>query len=86
MLGAGTLLVVSGAYALAVVAGIAVVFLPGGIGVREAVFVGLASSRLDTPTALQLALALRIAMSVFDLIAGAGCLLLRGAADGGRKA
>jgi uncharacterized membrane protein YbhN (UPF0104 family) len=86
MLGAGTLLVVSGAYALAVVVGIAVVFLPGGIGVREAVFVGLASSRLDTPTALQLALALRIAMSVFDLIAGAGCLLLRGAADGGRKA
>ena len=80
-LGGATLLVVSGAYALAVVAGIAVVFVPGGIGVREAVFVGIASSRLDAAQALQLALALRIAMSVFDLIAGAGCVLLRGAPD-----
>jgi len=73
---ASTLAVVSGAYALAVVVGIAIVFLPGGIGAREAAFVWLASARLDTAQALQLALALRIAMSVLDLIAGAACIVL----------
>lgn len=89
--GASTLVVVCGAYALAVVVGIAIVFLPGGIGAREAAFVWLASSRLDATEALQLALALRVAMSVLDLIAGVGCIALhraddaRGGADAARS-
>jgi uncharacterized membrane protein YbhN (UPF0104 family) len=79
--GASTLVVVSGAYALAIVVGIAIVFLPGGLGAREAAFVWLASPRLGAAEALQLALALRIAMSILDLIAGVGCVLLHRAAD-----
>jgi uncharacterized membrane protein YbhN (UPF0104 family) len=76
-LAAPVLLAICGAYALAVVLGIAIVFLPGGIGAREAAFVWLASAFVDTPEALRLAMALRVAMSLLDLIAGAGCLLLR---------
>jgi len=64
-----TLLVICGAYATAVVVGIAVVVLPGGLGVREAAFVGLSASALAPQDALQLALALRIAMSGFDVFA-----------------
>jgi uncharacterized membrane protein YbhN (UPF0104 family) len=74
---APVLLAISGAYALAVVVGIAIVFLPGGIGAREAAFVWLASAFVDTSEALRLALALRVAMSLLDLMAGVGCLLLR---------
>jgi uncharacterized membrane protein YbhN (UPF0104 family) len=67
----------AGAYLISIVAGIAVVFLPGGMGVREAVFVGLASGEIATAEALQLALALRIAMSLLDLAAGATSVALR---------
>jgi hypothetical protein len=67
----------SGAYLISIVAGIAVVFLPGGIGVREGVFVWLASGEVATTEALRLALAMRIAMSLLDLAAGALCVPLR---------
>jgi len=68
---------VTGAYLVSVVIGIAVVFLPGGIGVREAAFVWLAATQIDSREALQLALALRIAMSALDLVSGAICLAVR---------
>ena len=70
-LGSGVL--VTGSYLISVVVGIAVVFLPGGIGAREAAFIWLASAQITAGSALQLALALRIAMSVLDLAAGAIC-------------
>ena len=83
-LDAAALVAIAGAYLLAIVAGIAVVFLPGGIGAREAAFVWLASMKLDAAEALQLALALRIAMSVLDLVAAIGCIVLRGDAESER--
>ena len=67
----------AGAYLMSIVAGIAVVFLPGGMGVREAVFVWLASGEVAASEALRLALAMRIAMSALDLLAGAICVALR---------
>jgi hypothetical protein len=70
-------ILMAGAYLISIVAGIAVVFLPGGVGVREAVFVWLASGELATTEALQLALAMRIAMSLLDLAAGATSVVLR---------
>jgi hypothetical protein len=77
-LDASTLFAIAGAYLVAIVAGIAVVFLPGGIGAREAAFVWLASGKLGAAEALQIALVLRIAMSVLDLLGGVGCVLLYG--------
>jgi hypothetical protein len=69
---------IAGSYLISVVVGIAVFFLPGGIGAREAAFVWLASAEIDAREALQLALALRIAMSILDLVAGAICVIIRG--------
>jgi hypothetical protein len=68
---------VTGAYLVSIVIGIAVVFVPGGIGIREAAFVWLAATQIDSREALQLALALRIAMSALDLVSGAICLAIR---------
>lgn len=68
---------VTGAYLVSIVAGIAVVFLPGGIGAREAAFVWLTAGQIESREALQLALAMRIAMSALDLFSGAMCVAVR---------
>jgi len=68
---------VVGAYALAWVAGFLVVFAPGGLGVREAVFVALLAGTAGKSAALSVAVASRVVTVVADLLmGGAGAALL----------
>lgn len=62
---------VAGAFLFAVGAGMLIVPVPGGIGVREAVLVGLSSYWLDMPQAVFLAAMLRLVSVVLDAAAGA---------------
>ncbi len=48
-------------------AGFVVVGVPGGIGVREAIFTSLASSVIGTPLAVSLALMSRVVFIAVDL-------------------
>jgi uncharacterized membrane protein YbhN (UPF0104 family) len=67
-----------GAFALAWVAGFAVVISPGGLGVREAVLVGLLAPTLGEAHSILVAAASRIVFTAVDLAAAAtGVLLLR---------
>lgn len=61
---------VLGAYILAVVAGFLALFAPGGIGVREGVWVLLVGALLPAGLAIQLALVVRLWNTMFDLVAG----------------
>lgn len=70
---------IAGGFCLAVAAGMLAVFAPGGIGVREAALIGLASPWLGTAQAIFLSALLRILSSVMDV--GAGVM----AALSGRK-
>ena len=71
----GTAIVyLAGAFLIAVVVGVAAFIFPGGIGAREGAFVWIASAVLDYDSALFIAVALRVAMTGIDLLAGAGCL------------
>lgn len=60
-----------GVFALAWLAGLVAVFAPGGIGVREAVIVGLLGGRLGQADAIVLAATSRIVLTAIDLFAGA---------------
>lgn len=64
----------TGVFALGWLAGLVAVFAPGGIGVREAVFVGLLSGRLGQADAIVLAATSRIILSGVDLAAGAAAM------------
>jgi hypothetical protein len=68
---------IAGAYGLAIVVGIAVVFLPGGIGAREGAFIVLASHWIPAPTAVVLAGMLRLAGVGMDMMAGLVALTFR---------
>jgi uncharacterized membrane protein YbhN (UPF0104 family) len=59
------------AVALAMTIGFLVVVAPSGLGVREAVLVAALSPVLDAPTALGVALVLRVVFTLADLIAAA---------------
>jgi glycosyltransferase 2 family protein len=59
-----------GTFALAWLAGLAAVFAPGGIGVREAVIAALLSSRLGEAHAIVLAATSRIVLFAIDLVLG----------------
>jgi hypothetical protein len=61
---------VAGAFWWGVALGMLAVFVPGGIGVREAALVGLASIWLDTAQAILLSALLRLLSTILD--AGAG--------------
>lgn len=69
-LGIQAALGVAGAFLLAVAAGMLVVVVPGGIGVREVALVGLASRWVEMPQAIFLTALLRILSSALDLAAG----------------
>jgi hypothetical protein len=69
------LLMLCGAYGLAVVVGIAAFMFPGGLGPREATFIWIAGHVVEYDVALAMASALRLAMTGIDLLAGAGYLL-----------
>jgi uncharacterized membrane protein YbhN (UPF0104 family) len=64
---AAELLPMAGAFAIAWIAGFAAVIAPGGIGVREAVLVGLLGPRIGQAEAIVLAAASRIAFTLVDL-------------------
>jgi uncharacterized membrane protein YbhN (UPF0104 family) len=67
-----------GAYALAWSAGFVIVFFPGGIGPREAVLVAVLSPVMPAASALVVALASRMVMTIGDLLwAGAGLCVRR---------
>lgn len=61
---------VASSYGVAVCAGILVFFVPGGIIVREALFVGLSAPWLQSAQAVALAAGLRLVFTLFDLVAG----------------
>jgi glycosyltransferase 2 family protein len=61
---------VASSYALAVAAGIAAIFVPGGIVVREVVFVSISSRWLMHEQAIALAASLRLMFTMLDLMAG----------------
>lgn len=61
----------AGAFMLAIAAGMLAVFVPGGIGVREAALIGLVSPWLDMGQAIFLTALLRIMSSLLDVFAGA---------------
>jgi len=61
----------AGAYLLAVAAGMLIVFLPSGIGAREAALVTLSAPWLELSQAIYLAALLRVLSSILDILAGA---------------
>jgi uncharacterized membrane protein YbhN (UPF0104 family) len=67
-----------GAYALAWSAGFVIIFFPSGIGPREAVLVAVLSPVMPAASALVIALASRMVMTIGDLLwAGAGLCVRR---------
>jgi hypothetical protein len=70
-------LAVTGAYAMATVGGMAALVVPGGIGVREMLFVGLAAPSIGQPMAITLAATLRLALSAMDLLGGMLAIAIR---------
>lgn len=67
---------VAGAFWLAVGLGVLMVFVPGGIGVREAALVGISSLWLDTAQAIVLSALLRLFSSILDVGAGSVAAML----------
>lgn len=61
---------IAGAFLLAVAAGMIVMIAPGGIGVREAILIGLSSHWIGTSQAIFLAALLRLLSSLLDVFAG----------------
>jgi uncharacterized membrane protein YbhN (UPF0104 family) len=69
----------AGVCCVAWLAGFVAVYAPGGLGVREAVLVGLLAGRLGTADALVVAAVSRVLLTLVDLaLGGAGVVLLRG--------
>jgi glycosyltransferase 2 family protein len=65
-----------GSFAIAWLAGLAAVFAPGGIGVREAVVAALLTPRIGAAEALTLALASRTMLLTIDVLLGGAALLV----------
>lgn len=66
-----------GAYVVAWLVGFVAVYAPGGLGVREAVLVGLLAGRLGASDALVVAAVSRAVLTLVDLVlAGVGVVLL----------
>ena len=63
-------------FALAWLAGMLVVFAPGGIGIREAVLVGLLAPRVGEAEAIVIAATSRILLTSADLVGGTAALAL----------
>lgn len=70
-------LAVAGSYGVGIMVGIVAIFMPGGILVREAVFVVLCRDWITPAEAIALAGGLRLIFTAFDLSAGAGGVLLQ---------
>jgi uncharacterized membrane protein YbhN (UPF0104 family) len=71
--GARTLALSLGAYALAWAVGFLIIFFPGGIGPREVALIAVLAPVMPSASALVIALASRVVMTVGDLVwAGVG--------------
>lgn len=80
-----TILAVAGCYGIGIAAGLAAVFAPGGILVREAAFVALSGDWIPPADAIAMAGALRLIFTCFDLAAGGcGALMQKMAKHDGR--
>lgn len=66
----------AGTFGISVSAGLLAVFVPGGIGVREAAFISLATWWLPLPEAIAMAAVLRVVTVVFDLLSGSLAAIL----------
>ena len=76
-----------GAYALAWAVGFLIVFFPGGIGPREVALVAVLAPVMPSASALVVALASRVVMTIGDLAwAGAGLAIGRRGPKGPRRA
>ena len=73
---AGDLVYFTATFALGWLVGMAAVFAPGGIGVREAVLAGLLGPRVGHTEAIVIAGMSRIFLTGADLVAGGSALLL----------
>jgi glycosyltransferase 2 family protein len=76
-----------GAYALAWAVGFLIIFFPGGIGPREVALIAVLAPVMPSASALVVALASRVVMTVGDLAwAGAGLAIARGGRGASRPA
>jgi hypothetical protein len=67
-----------GAFATAWVVGLVAIYAPGGVGVREAVLVGLLRGKIGSADAIVIAAASRVVLTIVDLIGAAvGFVVLR---------
>jgi hypothetical protein len=74
--GFDTLLLCTGAMALAMTTGVLAFFLPSGIGAREVVLVAALATTLPSGSALALAVVSRVMFTVVDLVSAGGAALL----------
>lgn len=86
-LGAGVddLAVVTGAFALAFVAGLVLVPLPAGVGVREGVLVAILAGPVGAASALTVALVSRLLLVVVDVVLAALLVVLRHRGPGAHR-
>jgi len=76
--GAHTFALALGGYALAWAVGFLIIFFPGGIGPREVALIAVLAPVMPSASALVVALASRVVMTIGDLVwAGAGLVLGR---------
>jgi uncharacterized membrane protein YbhN (UPF0104 family) len=83
--GAHTFALALGGYALAWAVGFLIIFFPGGIGPREVALIAVLAPVMPSGSALVVALASRVVMTIGDLAwAGTGLILGRARGRGGR--
>jgi len=76
--GALPLTTATGVFALGYIVGLLALFAPGGIGVRELVFVGLLAPSLGSGGALALSVGSRVLLTLCEAVAPLGMLLITG--------
>jgi len=64
------LFAISGVYIISVLVGFLAIFAPGGIGVREGMFVTLTLNILPLHHAIEISVLIRIVLTIYDLLAG----------------
>lgn len=68
--------VAAGVFALGYVLGLLALFVPGGVGVREIVYVGLLTPFLGSGGAIALSVASRLQLTIVEAAAGLGALFI----------
>jgi uncharacterized membrane protein YbhN (UPF0104 family) len=73
----------AGVFALGYILGMLAVFAPGGVGVRELVFIGLLTPALGGGGAVALSVGSRVLLTLCEAAAAVGVLLITGRSKGG---